>query len=272
MPEHSRRQKHKIPSMKIFFSEHNVDYGTYTFDYAIYCLKQSEEELPQIYEQGFLPYSANLELEQDVFYLARSLRVNLNTFDDTSENRRVSRICEPLKIELSLTKKSDFDLEDPHFIKFCSVYASERFGEENMSLERLKYVLSRTTGNYFFTFKSNEQILGYVYACIQGKVLHYWFSFFDTDYLKSHSLGKFMMWRIIRWAKDNNFEHVYLGTAYKPTALYKIRDHKGLAYFDGSVWNPDMKKLKHLCETDLERKTKDDFKNNENPNNFLHNL
>ena len=66
--------------MKIFFSENNVDYGTYTFNYAIYAQKESMAELTEIYDKGFLPYTGNINIESDLFYLARSLRVDLQNF------------------------------------------------------------------------------------------------------------------------------------------------------------------------------------------------
>ena len=258
--------------MKIFFSENKVDYQSYTFDYAIYCLKETQQELPQIYEKGFLPFTGDLRLEGDVFYLARSLRVDTSKFEDTSENRRVARLIEPLNISLRVIPKAVFDIESTEFIAFCQNYISQRIGDENMSFDRLKFILGKETTTHFFEFRNENQLLGYVLACMEGNMLHYWFAFFEVEYLRSHSLGKWMMWRVIKWGKENGIKNVYLGTAYKASALYKIRDHKGLEFYDGSGWNTDMKTLKNLCETDLEPKTIDVFKKKDNPNDFLKSL
>lgn len=255
--------------MKVFFSENKVDYQTYTFDYAVYCLKETQQELPSIYQKGFLPYSADTRIEGDLFYLSRSLRVNLLNFIDTSENRRVCRLIEPLNITLKVIRKADFDLKNTDFLNFCHQYISERIGDDNMSEERLNFILNKDTTTHFFEFRNENKLLGYVLACLEGDMLHYWFAFFDTEFMRTHSLGKWMMWRVIKWAKDANLNHAYLGTAYKTSALYKIRDHKGLEFFDGSRWNPDMKALKVLCETDLEPKNVDFFKTLSNPNEFL---
>jgi hypothetical protein len=258
--------------MKIFFSENRVDYSTYTFDYAIYCLKQSQAELTDIYEQGFLPYTGNLGIEGDIFYLARSLRVDLDRFDDTSENRRVNRLLEPLNVQLKIIKKEDFDLNSTEFVSFCQDYISQRIGDDNMSMERWQYITSRETGTHIFQFTTEGKLLGFVFAALNNDILHYWFAFFDTEYMRTHSLGKWIMWRTIRWAKDNGLKSVYLGTAYKSSALYKIRDHKGLSYFDGSGWNKDVERLKELCKNDLEPKTADEFKTLSNQNEFLKKL
>ena len=258
--------------MKIFFSENRVDYSTYTFDYAIYCLKESQAELTEVYEKGFLPYTGNWGIDGDIFYLARSLRVDLERFDDTSENRRVNRLVEPLNIRLEVIEKADFDLNSTEFVDFCQEYISQRIGDDNMSTERWQYILTRETGTHIIRFTADGKLLGFVFVALNSEILHYWFAFFDTEYMRTHSLGKWIMWRTIRWAKDNNLKKVYLGTAYKASALYKIRDHKGLSFFDGSGWNKDIEQLKELCKTDLEPKIADQFKTLNNQNEFLKNI
>lgn len=258
--------------MKVFFSENTVDYTSYTFNYALYALKESQDELSALYDKGFLPYTGNTALEKEVYYYARSLRVNLAHFDDTSENRRVNRMVEPLQITMNLHAKSEFDTGSKEFMEFCEGYINERIGEDNMSLARWKYILQCETGTHLFEFRTPEKVVGYVLAAINSEMVHYWFAFFDTEYMRTHSLGKWMMWRVIRWAKNEGRKYAYLGTAYKPAALYKIRDHKGLEFWDGTRWNNDVKTLKEWCQTDLEEKSADRFKNMDDPNAFLRSL
>lgn len=258
--------------MKIFFSENQPDYSTYTFNYAIYCVKETQDELPEIYNKGFLPYTGNLKIAADIFYLARSLRVNLEQFADTSENRRINRKIEPLSIEITLHRKENFDIESPAFLDFCMSYAADRFSGNAMTIERLKFVLQKETGNHILSFSANGEILGYILASIEGNTFHYWYAFFNQEYMKSHSLGKWMMWRTIHWSKEQGLEYVYLGTCYGRHSLYKVRDHKGLEFFDGSRWNSDSKLLKELCKTDSEKIDKDRFKLSEDPNTFIEQL
>ena len=235
--------------MKIFYSENNVDYSSYTFNYAIYCVKETQEELPAIYDKGFLPYTGNILLDKNIFYLARSLRIDLDRFEDSSENRRVNRKIADLDIQLEVISKSDFDINDSTFVKYCADYAADRFSGNSMPEERLRYVLNSELATHIIRFYNTDQTMGYVIACMEGGMLHYWYAFFDTEYMKSHSLGKWMMWRAIRWAKDEGkLQHVYLGTCYGHHSLYKVRDHKGLAFFDGSGWNQDAKLLKRIMQ------------------------
>jgi arginine-tRNA-protein transferase len=66
-----------------------------------------------------------------------------------------------------------------------------------------------------------------------------------------------MMWRTIRWAKENGLRHVYLGTCCTRRGLYKVRDHKGLEFFAGNGWCRDMERLKALCHADEEAPPKE---------------
>ena len=238
--------------MKIIFSEHQTNYSSYTFSYSVYCIKESQDEMPQIYANGFLPYSGDIRIKKDVFYLARSTRVNLNKFEDTSENRRVDRLAQPLNIEIIPAEKFSINFEDADFVSFCKNYAADRFAGGTMDEQRLRYIFRGKTLSHVFTFRSKEKLYGYVFAAIVNNMLHYWYSFFDVAYLRSHSLGKWMMWRMIHWAKKNNLDYVYLGTCYKKKALYKFRDHKGIEFFDGVQWNENIELLKYMCTKDEE--------------------
>ena len=246
--------------MKVFYAEYQTDYSSYTFSYAVYCVKETNKELPDIYARGFLPYTGDLSLTEDHFYLARSLRVDLNRFASLSENRRVDRKIEPLGIEMVVVDRADFDTKNEDFVKFCQDYAEERFAGGSMSAERLAYVLERDLITHIFRFATADQTYGYVLAIVADGLLHYWFSFYDTDYMRSHSLGKWMMWRVIAWAQQRGLDYVYIGTCYREKSLYKVRDHKGAEFFDGRGWNADTGFLKELCRSDEDKKEQDLFK------------
>ncbi len=247
--------------MKIFRSESFVDYKTYTFNYAIYCRQDTTEETDAIYRQGFLPYSNQLDLEVPHYYLARSLRVNLELFKPTSENRRIDKKVADLQSILKIYDKSDFD-NSSAFKQFCLDYAAIRF-DGAMPPERFDYIYRWPYLSHIFEFKeANGHILGYVFAVMTGEILHYWFSFYNLQYSRL-GLGKWLMYKVIEWAKSQGLEEVYLGTCYGEKAMYKMRDFKGLQYFDGNEWQSDMKRLKQKCKSDAEFVT-DEFKKTDN--------
>ncbi len=234
--------------MKIFKSESFVDYSTYTFNYADYCIKEKQSEIPEIYNKGFLPYSNNTKLSLETYYLARSLRVDLDRFKDSSENRRVEKKILEINPSFKVIPISEFDMDQKEFVDFCLDYGKNRFSE-GLELDRLKYILSAKSISHIFEFMVEGKIAGYVITIIENGTLHYWFSFFDLNYYK-FSLGKHMMFNVIKWASDNNLNYVYLGTCYGEKSLYKVRDFKGLSFFDGNQWTSDMKLLKQKCKMD----------------------
>lgn len=234
--------------MKIFKSESFVDYSTYTFNYAVYCIKEKQSEIPEIYNKGFLPYSNNTKLSLETYYLARSLRVDLDRFKDSSENRRVEKKIFEINPSFKVIPISEFDMDQKEFVDFCLDYGKNRFSE-GLELDRLKYILSAKSISHIFEFMVEGKIAGYVITIIENGTLHYWFSFFDLNYYK-FSLGKHMMFNVIKWASDNNLNYVYLGTCYGEKSLYKVRDFKGLSFFDGNQWTSDMKLLKQKCKMD----------------------
>jgi len=202
--------------------------------------------IDEIYQKGFLPLSSR----NGLFYLtrSRSLRVNLKRFKDTSENRRIDRKVQELKIEPVLSKKSSFT-NKADFKKFCLKYIRERFSAKK-DKQWLNYLLKHNVLTHILTYRSRDKIYGYVFCCLTKNILHYWYVFFDAHYLRPYSLGKWLMWRTIHWAKDKKLKYVYLGTCYGKEGLYKARDHKGIEFFDGKKWNRDINLLKKLCHKD----------------------
>jgi arginine-tRNA-protein transferase len=251
--------------MKVFYSEYLKNYSTYTFGYAVYAICEPEDKLSDFYIKGFLPYAGESEYSSDretreIYYLTRGLRINLANFVVSSEIRRIARKAEPFQVNFELFDKSHF-LHDSHFNKFCTQYAAERFKGGHMNEKRWSYLLKRNCGTHIFSFQIERQIVGYVLAGIDEKSVHYWFSFFDTNYLEHFPIGKYMMASIIQWAQENEKTHVYLGTCYGPHSLYKARDFKGAEFFDGSGWNPDIAVLKTWCKSEDAEMLSDRYKN-----------
>ena len=260
--------------MIIFRSEFLNNYDTYTFSFSEYAILENNSDIKDIYGNGFLPFTGDISIKHPVFYLARSIRVNTEDFKDSSENRRVDRKSGIPNASIKRIPLNRFDISDKDFINFCLDYANERFSGNAMSETRFTYILNSDIATDIFEFRDNNNdiLLGYVLAVVDKNTFHYWFSFYNSDYLDIFPIGKWMMWKMIKWSKENGINHIYLGTAYGKKALYKIRDFKGLEYFDGNKWNKDLKKLKLLCKNDDEKKDKDYFKSLDNPNDYIETL
>lgn len=244
--------------MKLIFSEYKSNYSSYTFPYSVYAVPDDIAEVPKIFAEGFCPYTGDISKDEDLFYKARSIRVDLEKFSDTSENRRIDRKVQDLEIEFSANSKSDLSLDS--ISTFCLDYAEKRFDGGSLSIDRLSYIYQKEYFNYILLYSIGEEKIAYVFCHLSNNLLYYWYSFFNTTYLKDYSIGKWVMWKTIHWAQEKNLSYIYLGTCYSPYSLYKVRDHKGVEYHNGNTWSTQTKILKDLCKYDAEEWNEDLFK------------
>ena len=147
--------------MKIFLSEYRHDYLTYTFGYTIYAVYEKPDDLNELYSNGFLPYTGNIQLNYNLYYKSRGIRVDLNTFKDSSENRRVNRKVIPLDLKVEITPVAEFN-QHTAFFEFARKYREERIGEDKMPDGRIEYILSRPYLTHILSFKQADQTIAYV--------------------------------------------------------------------------------------------------------------
>ena len=234
--------------MKLIFKESSVDYNQYNFGYSMYAILDSLKEIESIFNKGFLPFSNDLNSSLEKYYLARSLRINTSLYERISENNRVIRkVDEKLDISYKILDKSEFK-HSRECKNLCLNYSKEGFSNKPLSRERLDLILIRENYNKIFIFYRKNNPIGYVLTYTNENIIHYWFSFYDTKFMKDFSLGKYIMEQVIFYAKNQKINFVYLGTCYGKKALYKVRDFKGIEFYDGNGWNNDVKILKKLCK------------------------
>lgn len=225
--------------MKIFFSEFIPNYSKYHFPYQIWLLKEENDDLGKIYESGFLPIRNML----NIFYLSRNIRVDLSSFETSSENRRILKKTEDVVSEFVLLK--DFKYT-PEIQKLCKEYAEKRLGKDVFPVAAVRNVFEKKVYNSVFVFKEKEsgKEIGYA-VCFEGKdFLQYTHSFYDLNYL-DQNLGARMMLEAILWAKEKNKKYIYLGTCYEEKAMYKT-EFKGVEFFNGFTWSSNLNELKAL--------------------------
>src|ERR1051325_5633322 len=123
--------------MKLLFSEQNSDYDHYQFPYAIWAVPEAGEAPADIFNAGFLPSARNL----DRVYLCPQVRGNTARVKPSSENRRILRKGEGIRVELVPRAKFDYTPERRQFFK---TYADIKFGKDVMSYERLYALFGQT--------------------------------------------------------------------------------------------------------------------------------
>lgn len=227
--------------MKLFFGEFPADYRRYNFPYQVWLLKEEEDRLDAIYGNGFLPVRSL----PGVFYLSRNLRVDLNKFELSSENRRILKKTANIKAEL-------FPLADfpyaPEVQKFCKDYADKKLGPGLFPAAGIKAIFKNKVFNHVFVFRetSSQNPVGYAVCNNTDSLLQYAYAFYDFNRFPEN-LGARMMLEAVSWAKANQKSYVYLGTGYEKSALYKT-EYKGVEFFNGFKWSDNLAELKVLIE------------------------
>ncbi|MGB9637311.1 MAG: hypothetical protein ACPLY7_00755 [Microgenomates group bacterium] len=225
--------------MKLFFGEFKANYSNYFFPYQVWLLREEGDQVEKIYDNGFLP----IRSLPNVYYLSRNVRVALDKFELSSENRRILKKTE--NFESDLVPLSEF-VYNAEVQKFCKDYVNQRLGRKLFSSASVRSIFSGRVFNYVFVFKKipTQESVGYAVCFISGSILQYAHAFYDVKYFRDN-LGARMMLEAVIWAKRSHKKYVYLGTCYEPEALYKT-EFKGVEFFNGFRWSNDLSELKGL--------------------------
>lgn len=225
--------------MKIFFGEFVANYNKYHFPYQVWLLKEESDLVDSIYKCGFLP----LRYLKNVFYLSRSLRVDLDFFSLSSENKRI--LNKTTGIEAELMALADFNYS-PQVQKMCKDYAQKKIGKSVFSSQGIKNIFTGGPYNYVFVFRnvSDQEEVGYAVCFISNQIVQYAHSFYKVDCI-GQNLGTRMILEAVNWAKKNQKKYIYLGTCYSKEAFYKT-EFKGIEFFNGFKWNSNLSELKKL--------------------------
>lgn len=223
----------------MFFSEFRADYSQYHFPYQVWLLREEGDELEKIYDDGFLP----IRSIPNVYYLSRNVRVVLDKFELSSENRRILKKTE--SFESDLIPLSEFTYT-PEIQKFCKNYVEQKLGKGFFPAAAIKSIFTGKVFNYVFVFKeiTTQKKVGYAVSFISENLLQYAHAFYDLEYLKDN-LGARMILEAVTWADKSNKKYAYLGTCYEPSALYKT-EFKGVEFFNGFRWSENLEELKKM--------------------------
>ncbi|HZR21780.1 MAG TPA: hypothetical protein VFE51_31140 [Verrucomicrobiae bacterium] len=228
--------------MKLLFSEARADYAHYIFPYAIWAFPEPGETAADLFNHGFLPSSRSL----DRFYLCRQVRVELNQFELSSENRRILR--KGGAIRTTLVPKTQFDYT-PERREFFKTYADIKFGKDVMSYERLDLLFQGAITSHVLVFTDSDsgREVGAVTLYLQpNELAYYYYAFYDLNYY-SRNLGMFMITSAVSQFAELGYRYLYLGSCYLENALYKTQ-FAGAQFFNGIRWSNNLKELKYLIQ------------------------
>lgn len=221
------------------------DFDSYIARADTVFIERENEPLEDLYNTGYLPYSSTRGL-QNIFYSARSARVDCRSFELSSENRRIAKKFDG-QFEKRRVPIKDFAANEA-FYDFVTGYFTERHGAQVAPRERVELWIQSGLVTTIVEYKKGGSVAGYVLEVEGGRMRHYWYSAYDLA-LAQQSLGMWLMLDCIRDAKADGIERYYLGTVYGPKALYKT-NFEPLQWWDGRSWSEDLRELKDKSRRD----------------------
>lgn len=204
----------------------------------------SDKNIESAYNNGYLfTRTGKGDINQ-----TRSVRIDLNTFKLSSENKRILKKTENLNLFVS---PIPYDHYDWIIHKMGKEFYEQKFGPKVFSAQKIKELITskeKSNFNRLFIYFTNGQNTGYCIVRETARILHYCYPFYNLT-ANSESLlpniGMGMMLRAIIWAQENGKKYIYLGSAQRPSDTYKLQ-FSGLEWFDGKVWKNDLDELKKI--------------------------
>ncbi len=135
--------------------------------------------------------------------------------------------------------------------QFFKTYADIKFGKDVMSFERLDALFASPIISHLLVFTDAEtgKEIGVATLYLEGKSLaFYYYAFYDLNYY-ARNLGMFMMTSAVALFAERGAKHLYLGTCYSDSALYKTQ-FAGAEFFNGFRWSDNLKELKFILHRD----------------------
>ena len=199
----------------------------------------SAKNITNAYNMGFV----FTRLGKGKMTQTRSVSINLDKFELSSENRRVMRKTEGVQLNIITLPHPDYDW---HIHKLGVDFYTKKFGEKTFSANKIKELLTSPDSNFnlLFKYQENNLPLGYCICYQNNELVHYGYPFYDLG-ININNLGIGMMTKAILWAKEVGKKYIYLGSAQNPAAIYKTQ-FTGFEWFDGNNWQTDIKKLKNI--------------------------
>jgi leucyl-tRNA---protein transferase len=200
----------------------------------------SETNIEAMYARGYV----FTRLGKGVMNQTRSLRINLEKFELSSENRRVIKHAENIAMNPLSLPLADYDW---HIHKMGKEFYEKKFGEKTFSAQKIKELITggqKSSFNLLLEYKLGAKTTGYCVCLLTKNIFHYCYPFYDLA-AQTANMGMGMMLKAILYAKDEGKKYFYLGSAQRPADIYKLQ-FAGLEWFDGKEWQTDAVALKKI--------------------------
>jgi len=203
----------------------------------------SDKNINSLYNEGYV----FTRLGKGVMQKTRSVRIDLDKFELTSENKRVLKKVEGLDLQIENLpyKKYDWSVG-----KLAKNFYDTKFGQGIFSANKIKELLTepdKSNFNSLFVYQSpDNSMAGYAICYANSTIVHYSYPFYILN-SEFNIQGMGMMIMAIVAAQKNNKKYVYLGSAQRPTDTYKLQFNE-LEWFNDKKWSNDIDELKQIIK------------------------
>jgi arginyl-tRNA--protein-N-Asp/Glu arginylyltransferase len=201
----------------------------------------AEDKISELYNSGYV----FTRIDKGVMHQTRSIRINLDKFSPSSENKRILKKVADINIEI-ISLPIPENQYDWKIAKLGKDFYSAKFGEGIMSAQKIKEMLSSVDkSNWNTLLKFGD--FGYAICYLNKSIIHYSYPFYDLD-KSTKDMGLGMMNLAVKFAKESGLKYIYLGSLQRPNDTYKLQ-FSGIEWFNGETWSEDLDSVKEILKS-----------------------
>jgi hypothetical protein len=211
----------------------------------------SEGDLGSIYGGGYLPYSGDTADPRHLFYMARSLRVELDRFSLDKKRRYDHRKWQDFGMERILLPKESFLQRHGHeMLDLAYRWMEPRFGDAALARPRFAYIIGKPFQENVMAWYRDGVLSAFALIVMGDWGAHYWYVFYANGSGERSPSGHGYLVDFLDWAAETGLPHAYLGTTYGNKSRYKSRGIRGVSFWNDSEWCSDRDALASLRDQD----------------------
>jgi len=180
----------------------------------------SDSNIEILYDHGYV----FTRLGKGVMHQVDSVRVDLNEFELSSENRRIIKKVKVLELIWESIPYKKYTWKTGRLAKD---FYDHKGGEGTMSVNKIREMFTNMDkSNMNGVFVYQPESVGYCLCYRAENIIHYSYPFYNLNN-NSPNIGMGMMLKAVLWAKEGGKKYIYLGSNKK----YK-HQFRGLEVFD----------------------------------------
>lgn len=243
--------------MHTYKAEGPVNYANYRFYYTEWAELARNESPAAAYAGGFLPSSACPRSVPPTFYMARSLRIDLDRWTMDKKRRYDHRRWQARGAERRAVSPQEFNASlRESAVPLALEWMGARFGMPYLEQERLERVLDYPLLTEILTWQEDQRLVAYSPVIRWPGGAHYWYVFYEPHTEAGPSPGHGYLADFLVWSREQGLAKAYLGTAYGRKSRYKSRGFSGVEFWNGTRWEDGKATLHGLQDAEAAKDLK----------------